>query len=195
MSQVFNKKLYSPSKFFILQEDLFRTLKYKKKGLINKSFEERIMLTVTEVNGCQMCSWGHSTTALKEGVPEKDIHEMLLGNLENVPQDESVALLFSQHYADNNGNPSNVAWERVLDTYGKEKALSILASLRIIMVKNTWGIAMGAFFNRLRGRSVKKSSLIYELKILLYTLPFFIASFFNARWKNYKNQPLNQFSE
>jgi len=193
MSQIFNKKLYSFTQLFKFIKVLIRTIKYKKKGLISNSFEKRILLTVTEVNGCEMCSYGHSTDALKEGMPEKDIHEMLTGNLENVPQDESVALFFAQHYADNNGNPTEVAWERVIETYGKEKALAILAIIRTIMVGNTVGIALGAFINRIKGKSVKKSSLIYELQILLSVIPFLIISIFNAVWKRITKQPIIQF--
>ena len=74
--------------------------KARKKKLVSRAFQKRIMLVVTEVNGCQLCSYWHTREALKSGMPEEEIKNMLSGNLENIPQEEAIALFFAQHYAE-----------------------------------------------------------------------------------------------
>lgn len=48
---------------------LFRTVgktsKARKQGLLDKHFMERIMLGVTQVNGCPLCSYAHTKMPLK----------------------------------------------------------------------------------------------------------------------------------
>lgn len=41
---------------------------YKKQNGMNFKFKERIMLAVTEVNGCIMCSYVHTKLSLKAGL-------------------------------------------------------------------------------------------------------------------------------
>ena len=77
------------------------TLKAAMRGdLVSVQFRERLMLMVTEVNGCRYCSYGHSKAALAAGLsillkklglePEDIAHVYISGafgsyiNLENV---------------------------------------------------------------------------------------------------------------
>jgi AhpD family alkylhydroperoxidase len=176
MEDKYNKRLYKISEFYRFLQEALRTMKYvrrakRSKDLDNKLFE-RIMLAVTEVNGCEVCSYKHTEFALKEGMSQEDINAILSGSTENIPEDESVAIFFAQHYADSKARPSKEAWQRVVDTYAEKKALGILGTIRIIMIGNTLGIAFGAFKNRLKGKKVEKSSLGYELGMLLSIIPF-----------------------
>jgi len=174
MSQQFNKRLYSLKDYYKVIRYALKTIKYfrrgKKSGELSSSLESRIMLAVTEVNGCEICSYYHTGEALKNGISEEDISSMLNGNTTDIPLEDSVAILFAQHYADLEGKPNRSAWNRLVSTYGKEKAYIILAATRVIMFGNILGIAYGALKNRLKGQPVAKSNLTYELSIVIGTL-------------------------
>lgn len=174
MSQLFNKRLYSIKQLYKFIEDNYKTVNSKIKSPIDRGFSERIMLAVTEVNGCELCCYAHTKSALRSGLTDSEIDSMLTGDMDSVPVDERVAILFAQHYADTAGNYSEESLSRVLDSYGNDRTLSILGSIRSIMVGNTVGIALGAFKDRLKGEPVKKSSLLYELSILFCVVPFLI---------------------
>ena len=77
------------------------------------------------------------------------------------------AFLFAQHYADRRGYPTEESWDRIVSLYGEDKAKGILGAVRAIMVGNAHGIAISAFISRLKGKSVKTSSLLYELTMML----------------------------
>ncbi|GGK03653.1 hypothetical protein GCM10007063_27480 [Lentibacillus kapialis] len=134
-------------------------------------FKERIMLAVTEVNGCEICSYGHTKYALEQGMSNEEIKSLLTGNAEKVSSDEMPAIIFAQHYADTEGHPSEEAWNRIVQEYGNEKALGILGAIRMIMTGNAYGIAISAFKDRIKGKKVKQTSLSYELKIILSLFP------------------------
>jgi AhpD family alkylhydroperoxidase len=148
--------------------------KAKKAASIKDDFIERIMLAVTEVNGCAMCSYAHTKMALEKGMSNDEIQSLLSGDLGKIPEDELPAIMFAQHYAETRGKPSKKTWDRILETYGREKALGILAATRMIMVGNAFGIVLGSFKNRLKGISDTNSSLAYELGMLLAIIPFII---------------------
>lgn len=178
MSQQYNKRRYSLKEFYIFLKEASRTMRYmikgKKVGHIDERFISRIMLAVTEVNGCEICSYFHTAQALKNGMTEKDISTMLSGSMDDLPEDEGVALFFAQHYADAKGKPSKASWKRLIEVYGREKALAILGATRAIMVGNTHGIAIGALKNRMTGKPLEMSSLRYEISIaigIVFMLP------------------------
>lgn len=50
------------------------------------------MLEVTEVNGCEVCSYAHTKIALEKGLSNKEIQMLLSGNVERVSADEAVAI-------------------------------------------------------------------------------------------------------
>ena len=176
MGQEMYKRMYSVKEFYIFVEEAFQTVKYmnkaKKSGLMEKAFIERIMLAVTEVNGCELCSYMHTEQALKSGMTEEDIQMMLSGTVDNIPKEEAVGIFFAQHYAENKGRPTKEAWNRVVDFYGEEKALAILATTRVIMMGNVHGIGASALLSRFKGKAIEKSSLHYELGIIFSVIPY-----------------------
>ena len=111
MGQEFYKKIYSIQELYIALYKGLRTMKYmmrnKKSKQIDQNFIERIMLAVTQVNGCEICSYGHTKLALEQGMSNKEIQMLLSGNTEGIPSEEATAIFFAQHYADNRGNPKN----------------------------------------------------------------------------------------
>ena len=157
-----------------------RTIRYlskaKRESLIGDAFIERIMLAVTEVNGCAICSYAHAKMALEKGMDKEEIQYLLSGNLERIPKEETSAIMFAQHYAETKGHPSLETWNRILEIYGKDLALGILAATRMIMLGNTFGIPLGSFKNRMKGKPDTYSTLTYELSLLLLFLPFSIIS-------------------
>src|SRR5699024_10206364 len=102
------------------------------------------MLAVTEVNGCEICSYGHTKYALEQGMSNEEIKSFLTGNPENISSDEMPAIIFAQHYVDTKGHPSEEAWNRIVQEYGNGKALGVLGAIRMIMVGNRYDIAIKA---------------------------------------------------
>ncbi len=160
----------------------------EKSGDIDKKFIKRIMLAVTHVNGCALCSWFHTQEALKLGMPEEEISQLLDGEMTDVPKDEAVALVFALHYADTLGNVDGEAWRHVIRTYGISKALGIRAAASMIMAGNAQGNIWGAFASRLKGKPEPGSSLSKELGVLvcdIFAVPFmFIWAGFVSLIKN-----------
>lgn len=176
MEQRFFKRFYSlPELYAILVAGLRtapRLLAGRRAGLVDVKLAERVMLAVTEVNGCEICSYAHARMALETGLATDEIRMLLAGDTASVPADEAIAIAFAQHYADSRGRPDREAWRRLLDAYGEPKALGILGAARVMMIGNAYGIAWSALTNRLRGRRVGKSSLAYEVAMLLAIVPF-----------------------
>jgi AhpD family alkylhydroperoxidase len=170
----FGRKLYSVKESYWIFYNGIRTIKYmfraKKKGEISSKFTERLMLAVTEVNGCAICSYAHSKRALETGMSNEEIQKMLKGIMDDVPNDEMTAVMFAQHYADTRGTPTRESWERIVEIYGISRARGILGAIRTIMIGNTYGIPWSSFFNRLRGRSDPRCSLLYEISMILGTI-------------------------
>lgn len=171
-----------PGRFFTVGEGyealvlLLRTVRSvriaRKEELLDKHFMERIMLGVTQVNGCPLCSFAHTRMALEMGMEEKQIEELLDGELGNVPHEQLKAVLFGQHYAETKGRPSRQAWNEIVQVYGEDAAWGILGAVRIMMVGNIWGIVLGLLKDRIHRHKVdERSSLGYELALTLSILP------------------------
>jgi len=179
MEQKFNKRIFTLKELIIIvNKATYSLLKYKKeRKQLSKSFEHHLMLAVTEVNGCQVCTYAHAKQALESGSSKEEIAGYLSGDLSNSKKEEIVGLLFAQHYADVNGNYDQKIFDNLLKEYGSKRAYGILANIRIIMMGNVYGIAYGCLKERFKGRKVKGSKLTTELVILssiLYLLPILI---------------------
>lgn len=191
------KKLYSPGEAYRILHDGLRMLPYFRKAraakAISDAFSERLMLAVTEVNGCALCSYAHAQMALESGMGEPEIENMLAGELGDAPHAELPAILFAQAYADSRGKPSKAAWGKVVETYGDEAAAAILSSIRIIMIGNTYGIPFGSLKSRVsRKKDTRdaRSSLGYELVMLLTLIPFLVVALPHAALSNLTKQSL-----
>lgn len=152
----------------------------RKTNLISQQFVERIMLRVTEVNGCPLCSYAHTSMALKQGFSQEEIESFLGGGDEYVVPEEAKAFLFAQHYADCGGYVDKEAYEALLETYGEEKSAIILSAIKVMMVGNMIGIPMGAFGSRLKGKPFQGSNIFYEILMILSTLIIFPLSAIHA---------------
>lgn len=165
------RKLHSLKEIYTIvyfgMRSVYYLSKAKRKKELSAEFIERIMLAVTEVNGCEICSYAHTKMALEAGMSGEEIQNMLVGIMTSVPSDEIQAVLFAQHYADSRGNPTKETWLRIVKNYGFSKAYGILGAVRMIMIGNAYGIPWSSFVNRLKGRPDKRSSLGYEIKVMI----------------------------
>jgi len=118
------------------------------KHNVPKQFTERIMLSVTNVNGCKMCSYYHIEEALASGMNQREIQQLLEGGT-GIPADQAVGTAFAINYAESKGKINPVFLKRLKDTYGAKKAASIIAACRVIMVGNTLGIAVDRLKNKI----------------------------------------------
>lgn len=184
MEQVLYKKKYTVREFYTVLHKGILTFPFlrrsKKSGELSERFIKRIMLSVTEVNGCEVCSYEHTKTALEMGMSEKEIQQMLTGVMDDVPVEEMKAMLFAQHYADTKGKPSQQSWHEIVDVYGEQKAMGILGAIRMIMVGNSYGIALSAFKSRRKGKPIEASSLMYEIRMLLSIVVLLPVAFIHA---------------
>lgn len=145
----------------------------KKLKIMNKKFKERIMLAVTEVNGCAMCSYVHTKIALSSGMPRENIQALLQGDTSCVPVDEAVGVLFGQHFASSFENPDGEAVERLVSEYGYQKAELIVAACDMITMTNGMGTSMDYLGQRLLWKRNKQSNLFIELLNPLLTMILF----------------------
>ena len=155
-----------------------------RRKKIDPRFEERIMLAVTEVNGCEVCSYAHTRAALKKGFSKEEIESLLRRSPAYVRAEEAQAILFAQHYADSKGRPDREAYETVVQEYGPETSKDIVAAIQIVMMGNMIGLPLSALMSRLRGKPYANSTLLYELGMQISTFIVFPVSLFHAllRW-------------
>lgn len=165
---------------------------FKKKNGMNFKFKERIMLSVTEVNGCQMCSFVHTKLAIKAGLSLEDIQELLAGDLVGVPKEESLGVLFSKDYAFNKETMDKDFYQKLEDTYGIRKARAILGVTEMITMTNGMGLSLGFLKRTLTLKHVKGSNILNEIFVPLATMVLFptllllflpLAPFYSNRFK------------
>jgi AhpD family alkylhydroperoxidase len=175
----FNKRIYTlPALREAVREIIshFDDLRAASRGgRIGKALAEKIMLAVTQVNGCRYCSYGHSRAALAVGVSEAELQKLLQGEIGDFPEQEAVALAFAQHYAESGCQPDPASVQRLVDYYGPEAARDIHAYLRMITFGNLLGNTFDALLSRAAGKPAPGSRLLDELSVLLgvfFIMPF-----------------------
>ena len=195
--QTTTRKLFSIFELYEIMTTAFRSIPLLKKakaaGKMTTAFLERIMLAVTEVNGCPLCSYYHTKVALEEGFDIEEIRNMLGGVHSDVPEEELAGVLFAQHYADERGKPSRESWEALVASYGETGAYGVLAVTRMIMMGNATGIPSGSFINRFRGKPDPRSNIAYELMMMLAMLVFMPLAGLTAVILNLLKTPIIRF--
>lgn len=180
---------------YLAMRSIFDLIRAKKRGAISQPFIERVMLAVTEVNGCAMCSYAHSKMALEAGMTDVEIQNILAGDHEDIPESEAVGIMFAQHYADTMGHPSLESWDRLEEYYGQVAARGILAATRIIMLGNGLGIVLGSFTGRFKGKKDPNSHLLYEIVGILSLLIFIPLAILHALAASLVRWPIIRFKE
>lgn len=151
----FEKRLTSTKVFYSYLSDLIGNFKAVKtaKSTLDKQFQNKILLAVTQVNGCRYCSYLHTKHALESGMSEEEIKSLLAGEVGDIDNAESVALIFAQHYAETQANPDPESVKRLFDIYGDEKANAIIGVIQAIMAGNIHGISIDLLQSRFKGKS------------------------------------------
>ena len=144
--------------------------KNRKTNLLSKEFVERLMLAVTQVNGCEACSYAHTKMAIEQGMSIEEINSFLTGSSEFIKEEEAPAILFAQHYADTEGQPDCDVYRKIIETYGREKTEVILSAIQVMTFGNIIGIPLSAISSRLKKKPYENSSLIHEIGLPLSTL-------------------------
>jgi AhpD family alkylhydroperoxidase len=141
----FRRRFYrSPLAFWRDLKYVFQRRSLIKKAMggevISEPFRERLMVVVTEVNGCRYCRYYHVQEAFKAGVSEEEVEQFLQGSIpEDTPPEECLALAYAQHWAEQDADPNPDYVERMKETYGAERLALIHIILRMIRVGNLLG--------------------------------------------------------
>lgn len=149
------QRRYYPNLRAFLQD--FQYLRKQRDGIrqamrtdISPAFRERLMLTVTEVNGCKYCSYYHARAALASGLSAEELQQFLQGSIAaQAPADEVPALLYAQHWAEQNAQPDPQIKARLIAQYGEPKSRAIEIVLRMIRMGNLLGNTLDYFLFRI----------------------------------------------
>ncbi|MBT3337403.1 MAG: carboxymuconolactone decarboxylase family protein [Anaerolineae bacterium] len=124
-------------RYLIQRRDLIR---HTMREMIPYDFRERLMMVVTEINGCRYCRDFHFKESLKSGISEAELAELLEGRIpKDTPPDEHAALAYAQHWAENNAQPDSEVMQSLIENYGQKKADAIHIILRMIRMGNLSG--------------------------------------------------------
>jgi AhpD family alkylhydroperoxidase len=144
MRAKFNKRLYhsfgefiADMRYVFARRDKMKTL--MRGETISLAFRERLMMAVTEVNGCRYCNYYHTRLALDAGISAEELADIGAKSFASSPPEEQPALLYAQHWAESNAKPDAEAVARIRQIYGEETAELIDLSLRVIRVGNLSG--------------------------------------------------------
>lgn len=183
-----NQQLQGAQKYFsvkkstaIIYDAAFMIARYSKSlSSLDPNFRTKIMLAVTDVNGCRICNAYHSKE-LKKGHTENskkpDIKFDTNTFLKPKEDRDTLALSFATHYALMEGRYDCSLFHKLIDYYGNKEAYGIMASIKMITFGNVNGIALGNIANRLRFRKVENANVLTDLYnglIAYVLLPMFI---------------------
>jgi AhpD family alkylhydroperoxidase len=173
----FKMKVYDLSAFLkgflIFHKDIPALISSLLHRRISPSFESKIMLAVTAVNGCTYCAWFHSKEALEAGLDQNDIKLLLSRQFVQMEDKEYPALAFAVHYAETDQRPDSDLLNNLFEVYGNEAATEIMLKLRQIYFGNLCGNTFKAFLSRLKGVKAENSFWLNELIIFVVVLPLF----------------------
>lgn len=142
--EIFKKRTFSSFREFINElkfifKNRDRIKKLEAGELIDSELRQRLMMVVTEVNGCRYCSYYHSKLALKAGISQKELNSLLSGKLKNCPEEELLALVYAQHWTEMKGQPEQEMIDKVKKKYGAEKFAAINLAISMINFGNLSG--------------------------------------------------------
>jgi hypothetical protein len=150
----YHKRTYSSVQEFLDDMRFMRQNRPKIRAsmhLLDSAFRERLMLAVTQVNGCRYCASYHSKLALEGGLSPEEVEQLLSGVIEHCPPDEVTAILYAQHWAETAGHPEPEIREKLAQAYGEEKAGAIEVVLHMIGAGNYLGNTFDSFLYRISG--------------------------------------------
>ncbi|MEZ4909023.1 MAG: carboxymuconolactone decarboxylase family protein [Saprospiraceae bacterium] len=175
MNKQFDRKIFTAGSFFsdlyFLMSHFISIAKASKNEKISKAFIEKIMTVCTAVNGCVYCEWFHAKQAVKSGISESEVKNMI--NLQfhaDASDFEIPALLYTQHFAETNRNPDAEMTNGFKEFYGLKTSKDIYMFIRMIYFGNLTGNTWDAIFSRFKGKPAPNSKIWFE--ILFFILMF-----------------------
>jgi len=167
----FRRRIYSNERHLIdaftdIWQHPERLVSLRRNSTITRDFAEKLMLTVTGVNGCRYCTYLHSWYGARQGLSAREVTSLLSGDVEHARVDEAPALFFAQQYAEKAGQPDDDLVHRLVDEYGPETARDIVTLIRLMTVGNLVGNTFDALVSRGLGRPAAGSTLRSELLVL-----------------------------
>jgi AhpD family alkylhydroperoxidase len=123
--------------------------KVMRSKVISPAFRERLMLAVTAVYECRYCSYAHSKEALKHGVEQFEMEQILSGEFEKCPRSEIPAILYAQHWAESDGHPQAESLDKLKEYYAPQEIEYIHLYLRMIRLGNLTGNSWDYIISRL----------------------------------------------
>lgn len=110
------------------------------RELLSPAFRERLMLVVTEVNGCRYCRTFHAKEALQVGITDAELAVLLAGQIPtDAPEEEIPAMIYARYWAESDAQPAPENVQELIEVYGQEKAAAIHVVLRMIRMGNLIG--------------------------------------------------------
>jgi AhpD family alkylhydroperoxidase len=175
MTSTFRKRIYTLRSFISDVQDVIRHFPEIRETMrsrrVSRTFMEKIMLVITQVNGCRYCSYFHTRMALTSGIDEAEIEQLMALDTGSFPPEQAVALAFAQHYAENGCCPDPEAEKRFQSYYGPQISADIMNAIRMIKMGNLAGNTVDAFISRLKGAPAPGSSVVWEILFFLLSLP------------------------
>lgn len=187
MKGSFDKKIYTAR---LLLSDLW-FLVSRSPGIlgaarnprISKAFVEKIMTVTTAVNGCVYCTWFHARQAVAAGISDQEVKSLLeLQFQTHVSEDERMALLYAQHYAETDRRPDEEMSARLREAYGDRTSKHILLFIRMIYFGNLFGNTWDAVLSRMHGRPAPRSSVLFEAVFFLLSFWVMFPTMALMRW-------------
>ncbi|MEJ2551104.1 MAG: carboxymuconolactone decarboxylase family protein [Anaerolineales bacterium] len=150
----FNRRLYRSLNEFLTDVRILVSRRKDIRTLVRgdvvaPAFRERLMLTVTAVNRCRYCSYGHARAALSQGISGEEIEALGKGLFEGSPAEEIPAMLYAQHWAEMDAEPEPQVREQVAARYGENVLAMIELALRMIRVGNLTGNTFDYLLHRI----------------------------------------------
>ena len=178
MKAGFTKRVSSPRLFFhdlsFILTRIPRYLEIAWAKRVSLAFSEKIRLATTAVNQCVICARVHYEWAQLAGVDRNEIRALLNNDLKGggvADDNELVALLYAQHYAESNQNPDPDKTRQLHEYYGPATATDITLIIRLISFFNLTGNTLEAFLSRIAGRKPRQSNLLFEILMENSLLP------------------------
>lgn len=106
---------------------------------ISFEFRERLMLTVSAVNRCRYCLYGHRHLALLGELPVDEVNALLGGDIARSPTSEQNALLFARMWAEQEGRVDVAIKAQLVEEYGRATFALIEVAVRLIQLGNLSG--------------------------------------------------------
>ncbi len=141
----FRKRYYSSWKSF--WQDLTYLLSHRDEikaamhsKIISEAFRERLMLAVTEVNGCRYCRTFHIQQAYQAGLSADEIKSLVDGiTPEDTPEEQKLAICYAKSWAESDTYPEEELQNQIRDQYGEKGYRAIQMVLRMIRMGNLLG--------------------------------------------------------